>query len=294
MPRTSKLKLVLPEIEKHFNELPTKVFTTPLLVGEFIQNEAIWDLPKSQRFRDFVAVLLEESHLLYVKLECERYQDLDRFAWGTPSIFALALTVKNAAYLTHGSAMFLHKLTDGSPQTVYVNYEQSPKPQNGVLTQEGIHRAFARPQRQTNLVYKYEDYSIVVINGKHTGRYGVRNYLGEDGANPMDITDLERTLIDITVRPAYAGGVVAVLEAYRRAKDQIKVEKLLETLNTLNYIYPYHQAIGFFMEKAGYQKNQWSKLLKRGTKFDFYITHQLPETKHYDPKWRIYYPENLM
>src|SRR5882672_4945604 len=46
---------------------------------------------------------------------------------------------------------------------------------------------------------------IVLLSGKHTGRLGVTKTLGPQGEQ-LELTDLERTLIDIAVRPTYAGG----------------------------------------------------------------------------------------
>ncbi len=201
----------------------------------------------------------------------------------------MALALRKNSYLTHGSAVFLHGLTDQIPKTVYVNYEQSPKPQSGVLTQEGINRAFANAQRQSNLAFKHGEYEIVIINGKFTDRLEVSTFSGSNSES-LEVTKLERTLIDIAVRPAYAAGVFQVLEAYERAKDQVSTSTLVATLKNLNYLYPYHQAIGFYMERAGYPKSKWSKLLKPGASFDFYLAHKLPEGKKYDPKWRLYYP----
>jgi hypothetical protein len=173
-----------------------------------------------------------------------------------------------------------------------VNYEQSPKPQGGSLTQESIDKAFANRQRQSNLTYRYEEFQIVVINGKFTNRLEVSGLPGK-GGELLDVTKLERTLIDIAVRPSYAGGVFQVLEAFRRAKSNISVNTLVATLKKLNYVYPYHQVIGFYMERAGYPESQWQKLMKMGLSFDFYLTYQLPADKKYDPKWRLYYPSSL-
>lgn len=96
---------------------------------------------------------------------------------------------------------------------------------------------------------------------------------------PLPVTGIERTLIDITVRPAYAGGVFQVFEAFKTAKDRVSVNVLIATLKKMKYVYPYHQAIGFYLEKAGYAEKLWSKLLAMGTDYNFYLAHHLPKKK---------------
>jgi hypothetical protein len=77
-------------------------------------------------------------------------------------------------------------------------------------------------------------------------------------------TSLERTLIDVTVRPGYAGGIEGVLNAYRRALDAISVSRPVNILKQLDYVYPYHQAVGFYMERAGFQDKQLSHVQSAG------------------------------
>jgi hypothetical protein len=290
--RTSKLIAAKADIEDFFRSSPIKAFRKTYLSDVLASHREEWGLPAGLTFSKFLSFLLSECELKEEVLESEHYTAERRFVWGTPSVYAVALSLRNRSYLTHLSAMCLHGLTDQSLGTVYVNYEQSPKPRGGTLTQEGIDRAFANRQRQSNLTFRREGAEIVVINGKFTGRLEVSSLPGFGGES-LDATKLERTLIDIVVRPAYAGGISLVLEAYKRAKDKISVTTLVATLKKLEYVYPYHQAIGFYMERAGYPKSKWSKLLKLGTAFDFYLGNQLPVDKQYDAKWRIFYPRNL-
>ncbi len=292
MAPVSKLERAKPEIIEFFRTSPRKAFRRIQISDLLAEQRENWALPRGLSFTRFLEFLIAETALREVTLKSEHYADEKRYVWANPSIYSVALSLRNKSYLTHGSAVYLRGLTDQPPKTVYVNYEQSPKPQGGGLTQESIDRAFANQQRQSNLTYLYYDFKIVVINGKFTGGLEVGNVPGAEG-ELLDVTKPERTLIDITVRPSYAGGVFQVLEAFKRAKGQVSANILVATLKKLNYVYPYHQAIGFYMERAGYSESQWKKLMNLGLKFDFYLAHKLPAKKKYDPKWRVFYSGRL-
>jgi len=62
------------------------------------------------------------------------------------------------------------------------------------------------------------------------------------------ITGLERTLVDAVVRPDYSGGIEEVLKAFTAVKGEISVNKMLAILKKMDYMYPYHQALGFYLE----------------------------------------------
>jgi hypothetical protein len=84
---------------------------------------------------------------------------------------------------------------------IYVNKEQSPKDSSGDLTQAGIDRAFSAKQRTSGFQLHHGRTTITLLNGKHSGRLGVVAMQGPNG-EPLEVTDLERTLIDIVVSPA--------------------------------------------------------------------------------------------
>ncbi len=241
--------------------------------------------------QEFIGFLLEKTKLKRVVFPSRDYTDVVRYVWGEASPYQLALSLKRDSYLSHATALFLHGLTDQIPRTIYVNHEQSSKPQSNSLSEESIHKAFSRKPRMSNYVYSYDGWQLTLLSGKSTGRLEVGT-LSDPTGQPVDATKLERTLIDIVVRPAYAGGIYQILEAYKAAKERMSVNTLVATLKKLDYLYPYHQAIGFYMQKAGYEEERYMRLRKLGLHYDFYVAHAIPDPT-YNSEWRLFTPKDF-
>ncbi|PYT96539.1 MAG: hypothetical protein DMG38_23795 [Acidobacteria bacterium] len=187
--------------------------------------------------------------------------------------------------------MWIHGLSEDHT-SIFINKEQSEKPKNsGQLSQEAIDRAFQNQQRRSKLAYKYQDVIITVLSGKNTGRAGVVLVTAPSG-HKVEVSSLERTLIDITVRPGYSGGVSSVLQAFRLAQNRVSVDELLALLRRFDYTYPYHQSIGFYLKRAGYAEANQVLARADGVKFDFHLCHGL-KNPAFDPDWRVFFPRTL-
>jgi len=279
------------KVESFFNRARPSAYTYLQLQAAITQHRGDWHLGTVSA-PTIVELLLGESHLSVVDLASDNYSSQQRFVWGTPSAFELALSLRPNAYLSHGTAAYLRGLHRKVPTTFHVNKEQSPKKQFGTLTQDGLDRAFSSRPRQSNLVFSDQDgHRFVVIAGKSTNHLGVGAIKGPAGER-LYATKVDRTLIDITVRPIYCGGVGKVLEAYRTARDELSAKRLMATLKKLGHLYPYHQAIGFYLERAGFDGEALDLARRPGLEFDFYLTHGMDDTV-YDKAWRLHYPRGL-
>lgn len=295
--RLSQIQSAKRDIVSFFNNQSTRVYWPSDLAEVLRAKRVDWRLAAYTQKKDFVEFLLDKTSLREVVLSPLNHPKMPgivRYVWGDASPFELAASIKRNAYLCHATAVFLHGLTDIVPKTIFVNSEQSPKPQPAsALTQESIDRAFAaKHQRQSTLFYKIDDeYQAQFISGKASDRLEVTQMSTIYGKR-LDVTRIERTLIDIAVRPAYGGGVYQVLETYSAARSLASVATLVPTLKKLDYVYPYHQAIGFYLQRAGFEAKQYERLKKLGITFNFYLAHGMSETA-FDPEWKLFYPSGL-
>ena len=266
---------------------PKRVYSRADLVGLYFQITSEWYLPKKITQKGFVDALIEEL-FQKIRLTSPYKNPPIRYSLEKFSLYELALSFQKDSYLSHGTAAFLHGLTEQNSSTIYVNKEQSFKSRSNSLTQGALNMAFSRKQRQSKYVIRHGQSRITMLNGKNTGRLGVQKIQGKQQED-LELTGIERTLIDITVRPSYAGGVNHVLQCYVNARNKIEPQKLIRTLQELEYIYPYHQAVGFYMQKAGFDQTLCAKLKLQGLKYDFFLAHGIKK-QLYNPDWKIYYP----
>src|ERR1700723_1468747 len=278
MPQAGRLQIARADILKAFETDPRRVFWIEDISQILEENRAFWRLSNRTTLRAFVEFLTTKGDLKIVELVPVNHETrrLYKYVWKRASPFEIALSVKRNAYLCHGTAVAIHGLNDLIPHRMYLNKEQSPKPRSeGGLAQPNINRAFANKQRESKFIYRFDETEVALLSGKNTRNLEVieMNY---EGAT-LRVTSLERTLIDIAVRPAYAGGPLQVLAAYRGAKDRASVGTLIATLKTLDYVYPFHQVIGFYMQRSGFPESKYRRLKELGLKFDFYLGYAIKD-----------------
>jgi predicted transcriptional regulator of viral defense system len=288
MANKSRFIIAESSIKAFFKENAQKVFSREEIKRIFEARRGLWNLPLSTTAERFAEQLVRREVLKIEKIEFESYAGTkERFVVEGTSPFQVATSLMPKAYLSHYTAVFLNGLTTQVPKNIYISFEQSKK--NNVdrtLEQAAIDSAFSRPQRSAGSRAHYQGYTLVLLTSMHAGRVGVTTI------DNLPVTGIERTLIDGTVRPAYSGGVQAVLDAYQKALPELSMNKLLATLKTMDFIYPYHQSIGFYLERASYSSKQLEKLHQMPREFDFYLTYEMQDPA-YSKEWRLYYPRGM-
>jgi hypothetical protein len=238
-----------------------------------------------------VRALLSATQLKKVRLPFPHRADV-RFTWGEVPTYELIQSLDHDGYFSHLTAMHLNGLTLQIPKTVYFNVEQPAAAGGGDLSQDRIDRVFKGKCRITTNFITFRNHKIYKLNGANTGRLGVLPIQTPEGEH-LHVTNIERTLIDAVVRPVYAGGIAEVGDAFKAAVGRVSVKRIASYLRKLNYTYPYHQAIGFYLERAdAFRASEIAIMRKFPMEFDFYLNYQI-KNPVYNEKWRLWVPQRF-
>jgi len=239
----------------------------------------------SRSFKKFLRRLLElgltERHIL----DEEGYQKRTVFTFGVFDSLECIVRIEKYAYFSHHTALFLNNMTQQIPKTAYVSYELSEtKKRNSVLKQENIDKVFSAQPREARY-FTFNRRPVLLHASRYTGRLGIK----ENSNGKYFHTDPERTLIDSVVRPHFSGGIFNVLNVFLENRDNYSAVRIAEYLKRLDYIYPYHQAIGFLLEKAGHSEKELSLFEEMGTGNRFYLDYEIAD-RSFSQRWNLIYP----
>ena len=283
--------MALNRIETAFNERGESVLTHTDLRSFLDGHRSAWQLSASTTLGKFITTLTEASILQEIRIDLP-HRPVVRYVWNSPTTMEIVQSISSHGYFSHYSAIFLHGLTTQIPKSMYFNIEQPARAGGGTLTQPAIDRAFRNAGRVSTNVALLNGYDLHVINGSNTDRLGVIDFSSVEG-RALRVTNLERTLIDAAVRPHYAGGIHEVAGAFVAAQDTLSLNRMLAYLRKLNFTYPYHQAIGFYLQRTGHFSTQQLEMFKETEmSFDFYLTYGMKE-KEYIPEWRLFVPQGF-
>ena len=292
----TRIQIAKSDIVSFFNSYPSHVLNPKEIASILSAQRGFWRLAQRTTTADFIIFLTAHSQLKLFDFKFP-HRSKSCYVWGDVPLLKVLLHISQNIHFSHYTAMQMHGLTEQVPKSIYLTDERTTEtgPSNSSVTQAQIEAAFIGPPRKSNNWIELADNRIYLLSGSHTNHLGVVTQEVSDGsANKMvaRLTGLERTLIDIAVRPFYAGGIFEVAKAYETAKGEVSINKLTAMLRKLDFTYPFHQAIGYYIERAGYKSPQIDLLRSIPIEQDFYLTHEMAKTS-YIKAWRLFVPQGF-
>jgi len=288
----TRLDLARKEIAEFLKSGGRSVFSIRDLGEICRKNGPTWRLASSTSRASFADYLCQKRILQKIDFRFGENKVLTRYALrGRFTREEVYLSLAANAYLSHYTAMGYHQLTEQLPKTYYVNHELTPKNiEQDPLTQEGIDAAFAKAPRVSHTIAEYKGDRIVLLNSKFAKGLGI---IEEPwGGRPVRMTNIERTLIDCAVKPEYAGGVYEVAKAFKLARGRASSNTMYAMLKKLDYVYPYYQVLGFYLELAEFDSVILKRLAEIPMPYKFYLTKGMVDPD-YSKRWNLFYPKSF-
>lgn len=82
--------------------------------------------------------------------------------------------------------------------------------------------------------------------------------------------------------------ILNVIKVFKNIKNRLDVDEIYTIIEKFDFIYPYFQLAGFYLEQIGYSQNELSKFHAKKSELNFYTE---KNKDHYmlNKYWNIFY-----
>jgi len=201
------------------------------------------------------------------------------------SVDRMLLGFKKNSFYSMSSA--LHKLgvSEFRREFIFISQELSKKNVVRVenLSQDAIDSAFRKDYRRTHKIGKYEEKHLVFLYPKNTDSFEV--ITRKDGVRHSSIN---RAFVEMIVNVQYFKDSLHIIDTFKPLKSKLDPDTVFEVVKRFDFIYPYFQCVGFYLEQIGFNKSELEKFKSKVGELKFY-TDKKKDSYLYDEYWRMYY-----
>ncbi len=232
---------------------------------------------------DFLLKLLDDGLAVYsVKIRNiikARYILSEKF-----DIYDFAYSLENRSFFPMFTALNIQKLSDFRNNFVFVSKERSQRTsfKSKDINQEAIDIAFAKKPRLTQARDKINGFNLVVLESNNTEEFEIIEY------GNYKVSSVNRAFVEIISNIQYFKSSEDVIEQFSAIYKEFNLNKIYEVIEKFDFVYPYYQLAGYYLEQIGYSRTELNKFHKKKTKLKFY-TVKNKESYSFDDYWNIYY-----
>lgn len=231
-------------------------------------------------------------------LPTKLYQDLNLDP-GTPSAFDIALSLKKNTFLTGYYMMSINGWTEYIPKIIHVNWvRNSFEKKDTVIDNDNLQMIAFKEKHFSKLRFSYDHYEIVVLNGQVMKKYKHNHFKEIESRFELPVYAKtyidERLLIESLINYQYFGGADIVWEAGITKSSNLDLDLLLIIYKEMELIYPYANAIGYWLESAGVGSkylSKWLKLVNNDLQFHLFLGDK--ERRIFNQKWNLFIPKRF-
>ena len=219
---------------------------------------------------------------------------------GSPNVFDIALSLKKKSFITGYIVFSFLGWTEYIPKVIHINWKRNPFNKiNTPIDNITLQKIAYKPKSISKLRLIYNEYEIIVLNGQvfknnYSNHFRLLNEITE--LPPYSETYIEeRLIIESLINYQYFGGADIVWQAGLNQFNKLDLDLIFKIYKELDLIYPYANAIGYWMEKSNISKNiisKWEKLVNKHLQFHLFMGDS--ERRFFNKKWNLYIPKRFM
>jgi len=198
----------------------------------------------------------------------------------------MLLGCKKNSFFSMSTALNLQGLSNYRKNFIFISKELSAKhtdEQRKPLLQDSIGLAFKKDYRRTQMVGKYQEKHVVFLSPKNTGNFEVLT--SDDG---LRMSSINRSLVEMIVNVQYFINSLNIINTFIPIKNELDVDIVFDIVKKFDFIYPYYQCVGFFLEQIGFSKKELLKFKNEIGELNFYTDKNVEEYE-YDTYWKMYH-----
>jgi hypothetical protein len=232
---------------------------------------------------DFYNRLLEDGLLSYSvsirNVRKVRYSFNENF-----NIYEFVYSLESNGFFPMFTSLNIQGLSNFRDKFVFITKERKSRTEFKMrdLTQDAIDKAFRNSPKRTNAHDIIKNHSVVMLETNYTGEFGVINYDG------YRVSSINRAFVEIISNIHYFKSPDDVINEFGKIKNKININEVFRTIEKFNFVYPYFQLAGYYLEEIGFQKYELEKFFNKKSKLNFY-TMKNKASYSFDEYWQVFY-----
>ena len=200
------------------------------------------------------------------------------------NIYNFCNSLEKNSFFSMSTALNLQGLSDFRKDYIFVSKERTTrmKQENITLSQENIDNAFSKKPRRTNAYDKIDNKIVVLLEANNTDNFGIIKYDG------YRVSSVNRAFVEMITNVHYFKSSQNLIQVFKNIKNSIDIDKIYITIEKFDFIYPYFQLAGFYLEKIGFSKTELTKFHEKKSELNFY-TEKNKNNYEFDKYWGVYF-----
>ncbi|RZV19014.1 hypothetical protein [Aliarcobacter butzleri] len=198
------------------------------------------------------------------------------------NIYDFVYSLEKNGFFSMFTSLNIQGLTNFRDNFIFISKERRKRVNfnSKDITQEAIDKAFTNKPRRTKAHDTIYNYNVVILESNNTQEIGIIKY------KDYKSSSINRAFVEIISNIQYSKTPDDVIYEFKNLKDKLDINEIFNIIEKFDFVYPYYQLAGYYLEKIGYLKEELSKFFNKKTDLIFY-TIKNKEKYTLDEYWGI-------